>query len=347
MNLVALELCAGGGGQALGLEMAGFGCAAAVEIEEHACATLRHNRPGWDVINADIRHLSGKEFRGIDLLAAGVPCPPFSIAGKQLGSDDERDMFPAALALIEESRPTAVLLENVPGLASGKFDSYRKALFAKLGRLGYQPEWKVLNASDYGVPQLRPRCVIVALKTPYSEFFEWPNPADKFQTVGEVLKDLMDANGWPGTDRWVEKANRIAPTIVGGSKKHGGPDLGPTRAKQQWREMGVDGMGVADAAPTRDFPRDALPRLTVTMVARLQGFPDQWEFTGRKTAAYRQVGNAFPPLVARAVGLSIVNALKKRRGAATLVNGHAVEMRLLEKVKEWGGKWRVKKVPNN
>lgn len=111
--------------------------------------------------------------------------------------------------------------------------------------------------------------------------------------------------------------------------------------------MGVDGMGVADAAPTRDFPRDALPRLTVTMVARLQGFPDQWEFTGRKTAAYRQVGNAFPPLVARAVGLSIVNALKKRRGAATLVNGHAVEMRLLEKVKEWGGKWRVKKVPNN
>lgn len=255
MNLVALELCAGGGGQALGLEMAGFGCAAAVEIEPLFCETLRQNRPGWPVLEADIRGVNGSAFRGIDLLAAGVPCPPFSIAGKQLGSRDERDMFPAALRIIEQSKPPAVLLENVPGFASAKFAPYRKDLFRSLARLGYKVDCKVLNASDFGVPQLRPRFVLVALKQPYADFFEWPEPEGRFQTVGEVLEDLIYANGWPGTERWVERANRIAPTIVGGSKKHGGPDLGPTRAKRQWRELGVDGMGLADDAPAKDFPR--------------------------------------------------------------------------------------------
>ena len=110
MSLSALELCAGGGGQALGLEMAGFACAAAAEIEPQACQTLLNNRPGWNVIQGDIRNLHGRDFRGIDLLAGGVPCPPFSIAGKQLGADDERDMFPTALRLIAEAKPAAVLL---------------------------------------------------------------------------------------------------------------------------------------------------------------------------------------------------------------------------------------------
>ena len=118
MGLAVLELCAGGGGQALGLEAAGFESEAAVEIDAHSCATLRLNRPEWRVIQSDIREVSGCDFRGIDLLAGGVPCPPFSIAGKQLGRHDERDLFPEALRIIEESKPAAVLLENVPGLAS-------------------------------------------------------------------------------------------------------------------------------------------------------------------------------------------------------------------------------------
>jgi DNA (cytosine-5)-methyltransferase 1 len=138
----------------------------------------------------------------------------------------------------------------------------------------------------------------------------------------------MSANGWPGALRWVAHANSIAPTIVGGSKKHGGPDLGPTRAKRQWRELGVDGMGIADAAPGPEFPANGLPRLTVRMVARIQSFPDSWKFSGRKTAAYRQVGNAFPPFVAQAVGSEIHNALKGRKYSSKermMVTGRLLE----------------------
>ena len=311
MKPFALELCSGGGGQALGLEQAGFECAAAVEIDAQCCATLRYNRPHWNVIQDDLRTIRGRDYRGVDLIAAGVPCPPFSIAGKQLGDKDERDLFPEALRLIDEVRPPAILLENVPGFSQSKFSHYRRTLLARLSQLGYEVEWRVLNACEYGVPQLRPRFVLVGLRATYWEFFNWPEPSGKNRTVGEVLQDLMGANGWSKASLWAERADRIAPTIVGGSKKHGGPDLGPTRAKQQWRLLGVDPMGVADAAPEKDFPSEASPKLTVRMVARLQSFPDKWAFTGRKTPAYRQVGNAFPPLVAKAVGNSLLSALKR------------------------------------
>lgn len=336
MKLSAIEFCAGGGGQALGLEMAGFQCAGAVEIDSDCCTTLRFNRPQWDVRQDDMRNVDGTRWRGADLFAAGVPCPPFSIAGKQLGADDERDMFPTALHLIEQIRPAAVLLENVPGFASAKFRDYRQRLLEKLGELGYEAEWRVLQAAEYGVPQLRPRFILVGLRPANFKFFEWPEPSEEFRTVGPTLKDLMSMGGWPGTENWVQKASRVAPTIVGGSKKHGGPDLGPTRAKRQWREMGVNAMGVADSAPDQSFPKDSLPKLTVRMVARIQSFPDAWEFSGRKTAAYRQVGNAFPPLVARAVGLSVANALHKRRVPFKKREDSAGELRLLESPQKWG-----------
>jgi DNA (cytosine-5)-methyltransferase 1 len=319
MKLSALELCAGGGGQALGLEAAKFDCAGAVEIDSHCCATLRANRPSWNVIQGDLREFKGNPYKGVDLIAAGVPCPPFSIAGKQLGGEDERDMFPSALRIIKEAKPRAVLLENVPGFASAKFIAYRHDLLKKLGRLGYKADWRVIQAADYGVPQLRPRFVLVALRADDWQHFLWPEPDGKVKTVGPTLRDLMGANGWLGIDHWVQKADRIAPTVVGGSKKHGGPDLGPTRAKQQWRNMGVDAMGIANHAPDADFDVDGLPRLTVRMVARIQSFPDDWEFSGRKTAAYRQLGNAFPPLVAQAVGKSIAQALRTAKSKKAAV----------------------------
>ena len=309
MSMSSLEICAGAGGQALGLEQADFAHVQLVEIEKAACDTLRLNRPNWQVIEGDVREFSGRGLAGVDLLAGGVPCPPFSKAGLQVGGADERDLFPEALRLVDECRPKAVMLENVRGLLDACFDDYRARLIRTLARMGYDAQWRLLNASDFGVPQLRPRVVFVALRKELSACFEWPEAMkSKPPTVGEALVDLMAAGGWAGAQRWRECACDIAPTLVGGSKKHGGPDLGPTRAKRAWAALGVDGHGLVDAPPVADFV--GLPRLTVRMAARIQGFPDSWAFSGRKTPAYRQVGNAFPPPVARAVGQQISAALE-------------------------------------
>jgi DNA (cytosine-5)-methyltransferase 1 len=308
MPLNSIEICAGAGGQALGLEQAGFAHASLVEIEAPACQTLRVNRPNWNVVEGDLHHYSAEKWRGIELLAGGVPCPPFSKAGKQLGDQDARDLFPEAIRLVSECHPQAVMLENVRGLLDSVFDDYRAKIVSDLKKLGYVAEWRLLNASDFGVPQLRPRVVFVALKQCVSEHFSWPDAHTvAAPTVGEALFDLMASNGWRGAKKWRDIACDIGPTLVGGSKKHGGPDLGPTRAKKAWAAIGVDGMGIADAVPEKDFI--GMPRLTVRMAARIQGFPDNWLFSGKKTPAYRQIGNAFPPPVACAVGTQIRLAL--------------------------------------
>jgi DNA (cytosine-5)-methyltransferase 1 len=311
-DLTAVEICAGAGGQALGLEQAGFAHEAVVEIDPDACETLMLNRGAdWKIIEGDVAGLDGRAFGPIDLLAGGVPCPPFSIAGRQLGRDDERDLFPQALRITAESRPRAVLLENVRGLSAPRFDGYRQQVLGRLHELGYRTWWQLVHASEHGVPQLRPRFVLIAIRAPWADAFSWPEPDPQpAATVGETLADLMAAGGWPGASDWSRRAAGIAPTIVGGSKKHGGPDLGPTRARAAWRTLGVDGLGIADAPPGPDFAPAGLPRLTIRMVARLQGFEDDWTFSGRKTAAYRQVGNAFPPPAARALGTAIAAALR-------------------------------------
>ena len=314
-SITSLELCAGGGGQALGLEQAGFEHVGLVEIERRCCATLTLNRPQWKVFGKSLREFSNrdaKNFRGIDLLTGGLPCPPFSVAGKQLGDQDERNLFPIALDIIDITRPKAVMIENVRGLLGSVFKDYLQRLKARLEMMGYCAEWQLLNASDFGVPQLRPRVVIVALRRELAHHFSWPNSReDKPKTVGETIFDQIASRGWRKAQKWKEVADGIAPTIVGGSLKHGGPDLGPTRARRAWAKLGVDGLGIAEVPPAREFV--GMPRLTVPMVARLQGFPDEWKFAGSKTASYRQVGNAFPPPVARAVGERIHHCLSVRK----------------------------------
>jgi DNA (cytosine-5)-methyltransferase 1 len=306
--LSSVELCAGAGGQALGLEQAGYAHECVAEIDADACRTLRLNRPGWNVWEGDIKAFDAKPYKGVDLVAGGLPCPPFSIAGKQLGELDERNLFPAALDIIDEIRPGAVMIENVRGFLGAVFEDYRTHLKGQLRKLGYWCDWRLLNASDYGVPQLRPRVAIIAIRDAFKEDFAWPEPnAVNPPTVGETLHDLMAEQGWRGADAWKDRASEIAPTIVGGSKKHGGPDLGPTRARKAWESLGVNGKTVAYEPPEADFV--GMPRLTVRMVARIQGFPDDWQFSGKKTAAYRQVGNAFPPPVARAVAAKVADAL--------------------------------------
>jgi DNA (cytosine-5)-methyltransferase 1 len=316
-TLTAFEVCAGAGGQAIGLDAAGFEHAGLVDNDRWACETLRKNRADWHVQEADLKAFPAVRehirllAQEVDLLAGGVPCPPFSLAGKQLGADDERDLFPQMLRLAALIEPKALMIENVRGILSPRFAEYRAQFEEALTDLGLGLKvmgWKLLQASDFGVPQLRPRVVFIAIHEDYAENFDWPEPSPlPPPTVGDALYEEMASRGWAGAEAWRDKANAVAPTLVGGSKKHGGPDLGPTRAKRAWAELGVDGHGLADEPPGPDF--QGMPRLTVRMAATLQGFPDEWVFAGPKTHAYRQVGNAFPPPVARAVTSRIYAAL--------------------------------------
>ncbi len=329
-TLDVVEICAGAGGQVLGLHQAGFKHRLAFELDPHACATLRANSQrlgmtGDWVREGDVASWNPAEIAGVDLLAGGVPCPPFTIAGKQLGATDERDLFAWAIEQIPLVKPRALLLENVRGLSMPRFAGYRQHVLDRLLSFGYTGEWRLLHASDFGVPQLRPRFVLVAMKPADFRHFHWPTPLDSPPTVGELLRDMMAARGWEGASAWARRANGIAPTIVGGSKKHGGADLGPTRAKAAWASLGVDGLGIADLPPGPGATFDVGPRLTADMVARLQGWNDgqfAWTFTGRKTAKYRQIGNAFPPPVAHALGVAIRAALLRsapsRRLASTV-----------------------------
>ncbi|MFB7916582.1 DNA cytosine methyltransferase [Streptomyces sp. NPDC056061] len=351
----SVEICAGAGGQALGLHNAMFRHLALIEIDPNAVATLKKNVEGkaeWEgcaVKQADLTKLNpldlrlelGLEAGDLDLLAGGVPCPPFSVAGKQLGKDDERDLFPTMLDLVDELEPKAVMIENVRGLLEPreKFQGYREELLERLESMGYEKcYWEVLEAKNYGVPQLRPRAILVAMKKAYIPFFAATKPLKRpFVTVGEALKDSMakrygdvdDPRAGERFQEWLDMASKgVAPTLVGGSKKHGGADLGPTRAKKAWAALGVCGLGVANdhkdmvrlKSQDRDlFAKDG-PKLTVTQAAIIQGFPDTWEFSGKKTAAYRQVGNAFPPPVAQAVGEQIIAALKEAREAGVVAS---------------------------
>ncbi|MCQ2393383.1 MAG: DNA cytosine methyltransferase [Kiritimatiellae bacterium] len=307
-RLTCVEICAGAGGQAIGLERAGFSHVALVEYESEYCEVLKRNNPQWNVICADVHQFDGRPYEGVDLLAGGVPCPPFSVASKQLGANDERDLFPEAIRLISEIKPRAVMIENVRGLLDPKFDEYRTSILDRITKLGYVTQIKLLHASDFGVPQIRPRVVIVGIRNDLGTVFTYPEPNENpAPTVGVALYDMMAANGWRGVSEWARKAKTVAPTIVGGSKKHGGPDLGPTRARRAWAELGVDGLGVANEAPAPDFT--GMPKLTKEMLAVIQGFPREWNFGKKKTAACRMIGNAFPPPVAAAVGNQIRRCL--------------------------------------
>ncbi|WP_234428698.1 DNA (cytosine-5-)-methyltransferase [Streptomyces sp. AV19] len=393
--MTSIEICAGAGGQAVGLHNAHFGHLALVEWDQHAVNTLKENVvqwPGWDKERADaLKPMDVKEFLSsgvyenlgeaftrlganpqsrVDLLAGGVPCPPFSLAGKQLGADDERDLFPDMLKIVEEVRPNAVMIENVRGILEppAVFIEYRRWILDELRRLGYvvpevpeelSPEaqdevmrsvWRKVEARDFGVPQLRPRAILVAFheRVEGAERFVWPKQSRRgVMPVLEALEQSMldrckvfwdknfkgeiagpdERTGQDVFDDWRTSADKaktnatdgVAPTLVGGSKKHGGADLGPSRAKKAWAAMGVDATGVAnddtddERNPERDLFRPVGPMLTVQQAAKIQGFPDQWRFKGRKTARYRQVGNAFPPPVAEAIGRAIAAVLRPDR----------------------------------
>ncbi|GIF96591.1 DNA cytosine methyltransferase [Catellatospora citrea] len=320
-RLRSLELCAGAGGSALGLEQAGFDPVMLIDNRAVACETLRLNRPHWDVRDVDLLDFAPAEYgyaRGVDLLSAGLPRVQASATvNRTRGSDLELQLFEATVKMTGVVEPRALLIENMPDLVTKPdYAPIRTFVEEELSPLGYRCKWLVVNASDFGVPQDRRQGVLVALAGDAIDRFELhPDPSLPVQTVGSVLKDSMAAAGWPQAEEWAAQAQEFAPTLVGGSWERGGPDLGPTGSKNAWARIGVDGATVADEPPGPDFlwdrhlGRPGLIKLTVEQVALLQGFPPDWRIAGLKTARYRQIGHASPPPVARALGLAIRAAL--------------------------------------
>ncbi|MEU0921013.1 MULTISPECIES: DNA cytosine methyltransferase [Streptomyces] len=309
-----VEVCAGCGAQALGLEKAGFEPVLLIDNRADACFSIEKNRPDWDILCmdiADFRVYERQEVIGVDLLSAGLPRVKPTTAD---GSDDsdERGVLRKTVELALVIRPKALLLENVPDLVeSPGFERDRSWLTETLTQAGYQCHWAVLNASDFGVPQNRRSGFLVALQSSYSDRFSWPRPSGIAPpTVGTVLGPTMAADGWSGAKRWAERADRIAPALVGGSDRRGGADLGPTGSKRAWESLGVNGNSLGDTPPGPDFPSDALPKLTVEQTALIQSIPEGWQFAGGKTSRYRQIGHAMPPPLAHAVGTAVAVALR-------------------------------------
>ncbi|MEO3998882.1 DNA (cytosine-5-)-methyltransferase [Mesorhizobium sp. CAU 1732] len=331
-----LEICAGAGGQALGLHAAGFAHAGLVEIDRDAAATLRQNKPLWNVVQADLRELDLAAYKGIDLLAGGVPCQPFSASGERMGRHDARDLFPQALELVRQLRPKAVMLENVTGALQSTNSMYRLEILAEMAAMGYDAEWRTLYGPEFGLCQKRERAVLVGFRPGIMHRFRWPTPLrTAAPTVGEVLKDLMGANGWKHVDAWAAKANGYAPTLIGGSQKKKGIDLAQKKSRKSWTDLGVDPGGLAKSVPDKNSPAGMRPKLTLRMMARVQDFPDVWQFCGSKQQQFRQIANAFPPRMARAMGLAIMRALTgsevdlERALASPIPTGRGLDLKRL------------------
>ena len=342
-DLSVLEICAGAGGQALGLHACGFQPVALYEVDEAAVETMRINKGDrWNIIKEDIRAIDFRKYKGIDLLAGGVPCQSFSSAGERKGKDDERNLFGEALRIVRETKPKAVMFENVRGVLQKRHLLYRLELLAELARLGYDAEWRVVKGADFALGQKRERAILVGFKRGMMHRFRWPEKLEKADmSVGQLLGDLMAEGGWPHADEWAARASEPAPTLIGGSRKKSGMDLAQQLSRETWAKYGVNASYVAIEPPGPEAGQPAyvgelkerlptLPYLTLRMLARLQGFDDIWRFApagSPETAAdydrrgdflrriearresFRQITNAFPPRLARAVGLSIRRAL--------------------------------------
>ncbi|MFF0903444.1 DNA cytosine methyltransferase [Kocuria sp. CPCC 205316] len=315
-------MCAGAGGLALGLEQAGFDPTLLLELRPQPCDTLRLNRPHWNVQCADLLAFDPAdhaEIHDIDLLAAGLPrVRTAATANRGRGNSEEMELLIATVMLLRSVRPRALLIENMAELAeSDVYEPTRAMVQSELTDLGYRYVWFVLNAADFGVPQDRKHGFLVALADSLMDTFDPPSSCGSPPpTTGEALLNSMASRGWPAAVEWARQASRVAPTLVGGSWERGGADLGPTGSKKSWARMGVDGATVADEVPGPDFVwapssgRKGMVPLTNSQVAQLQGFPPEWEIAGRKTARYRQIANATPPPLARAVGEAIAATLR-------------------------------------
>ncbi len=330
-----LELFAGAGGMALGLEKSGLKSVLLNEIDSHACKTLKINRPEWNVIEGDVSKVDFTPYRDtVDVLAGGFPCQAFSYAGKKLGFEDTRGtLFFEFARAVKETNPKILLAENVRGLLNhdeGRTLETIKNIIADLGYTLFEP--RILKAIFYKVPQKRERLIIIAIRNDLADGidYEWPSSYNKVLTLKDALKkgelydcDVPESEGQkypkrkseilsmvPPGGYWRDLPEDIQKEYMLKSFYLGGGKTGMAR-RLSWDEPSLTlTCAPAQKQTERCHPEETRP-LTVREYARIQTFPDDWVFEGPISAKYKQIGNAVPVNLSFAVGKSVVNLLEK------------------------------------
>ncbi len=321
-KFTVVELFAGAGGLAIGLEKAGLKNVFLNEIDKDCVNTLKKNRPKWNIVHEDVRKL---DFKGIkaDVVTGGFPCQAFSYAGKRLGFEDTRGtLFFEFARAIKEIQPKIFIGENVAGLVSHDKGQTLKTMIRILEEDldHYDIQYKVLNATDYSVPQKRKRILIVGTKKGFK--FEYPKKHEKVVVLREALKDVPKSVGTQYSEKrkkvldlvppggcWINLPEDIKKEFMGVSFHSGGGKRGMAR-RISWDEPCLTLTTSPSQKQTeRCHPKETRP-FTVREYARIQTFPDDWEFTGSISSQYKQIGNAVPVKLAEEVGKEIIKTLK-------------------------------------
>ncbi|WP_338672242.1 DNA (cytosine-5-)-methyltransferase [Listeria seeligeri] len=331
-----LELFAGAGGLALGLEKAGLESIGAIELDKHACNTLRKNREGWNVIEGDIVAIANEGITNfvdigvgeLDLLSGGYPCQAFSYAGMKRGLEDVRGtLFYSYAQVLKDLMPKMFLAENVKGLVNHDNGNTLSTMIKVFSDIGYTVTWDILKAVDYDVAQKRERIVIIGVRNDIAnlqnENFAYPLPYSNKLTLKDVLTDVPESAGtsYPASKKkvldlvppggyWRDLPENIAKEYMGKSFYSGGGRTGMAR-RLAWDEPSLTlTCSPAQKQTERCHPDETRP-FTIREYARIQSFPDDWVFDCSITNAYKQIGNAVPVNLGTAIGKSIVNYLNK------------------------------------
>jgi len=334
LEIDTLELFAGAGGLALGLEQAGLNTQAYIEIDKKCCDTLQYNRPEWNVINADVSTIDFSQYKGkVSVVTGGFPCQAFSYAGKKLGFEDTRGtLFFEYARCIKEVQPLIFIAENVRGLISHDKGRTLNAMLDILSNIGegvkYNVKYKLLNAVNYGVPQKRERILIVGVQEGIN--FEFPTPDKHIKTLRDALKDVPESEGQqyspkrkkvlelvPPGGCWRNLPPDIQKDFMGKSFYSGGGRTGMAR-RISWDEPSLTLTCSPSQKQTERCHPDKTRPFTVREYARIQTFPDEWEFQGTISDKYKQIGNAVPVELGRRIGLSIKQSLIKKHLGLTL-----------------------------
>ena len=326
-----LELFAGAGGLAIGMEKAGIECVALNEIDKWACQTLRKNRPEWNVLEGDIQTFDFSEyFNNVDIVTGGFPCQAFSYAGKKLGLADARGtLFYEFARVVKEVNPPICIGENVRGLLSHENGKTLEGMISILDEIGYNVvPFQVLKAINYNVPQKRERLILVGIRKDITAKYEYPQPSNKIYNLKDALRkgDLFDCDvpnsegaKYPKSKKdvldlvpqkgyWRDLPIDVQKEFMGGSYYLGGGKTGMAR-RIGWDEPCLTlTCSPAQKQTERCHPEETRP-FTVREYARIQTFPDEWQFEGSLAQQYKQIGNAVPVNLGKEVGFSIVKFL--------------------------------------